>query len=577
MKQHMRWMATALVMTVMGGLTASGNPIGVESKLWPVELNLPDETPRPDGTGSLEVWTPPGVNRIRAVLAIAANTDSIHFGEYAPLRAVAVKHRMGVVHLKHAPHAKLTEPDNPSALPKIMDAIAEKTGIIEYRHAPWITFGKSSQGAFPYQMGWKYPERTIASIGYHAETPTWPMPAWTQSADATILHVNANGEAEWGGTWSVHVRPMLLNYRVNTRWLVHQIVARGVAHGDYPGSKNGRVMGASVPGQVCASDTFDYLTVFVDKALTLRLPENQYPTDGPVKLKPVDESSGYLIEPFAIEDVFQMRRLPLRHTPNGFTSEMPTMGFIEIETATDYVPAEGTPVTPLVAGQSPSAWLITDALPFHLKTDPLLSLNGLEQLRPAPGMAVKVQNTETRFVQIPDRHVGAKGGIALNKGLGRTGDFTLLAYTVLETTEPVTLKLVAPFTPGGRLQVALNGRPVEHLQTVSFAKGRYPMLVVLSMKSYHGVKWDGFAPRFDPVSNEEIREAKSFEPIKTAQRKEAAVRQAQVIANPRVVLHRASDVAAAARKHMFWVADLEQAEAWLNYHRIVPLPTVTPP
>ena len=68
------------------------------------------------------------------------------------------------------------------------------------------------------------------------------MARWSKLEDQSILHVAANGQTEWGGTFFKHVRPSLLNYRHNTNVLGHQLIGYGVGHGDYVdvgGSKGG--------------------------------------------------------------------------------------------------------------------------------------------------------------------------------------------------------------------------------------------------------------------------------------------------------------------------------------------------
>ena len=59
---------------------------------------------------------------------------------------------------------------------------------------------------------------------------------------------------------------------------------------------------ALIPGNI--------LSVFIDKAIALRVPDG-YPTTEPFVLKQVDPSQGLLIRPHAIEDMFQKERLPL--------------------------------------------------------------------------------------------------------------------------------------------------------------------------------------------------------------------------------------------------------------------------
>lgn len=297
---------------------------------WPVGFKLPEDLTahwrkpnKKEATkAEILVWTPPGCARVRAVLLIPNNTDSKVFAQHAPLRAVAARHELGIVYLRRF-DANLIEftdpPAGTNALFAVLDHVARETGIAEYRHAPWITFGKSSRGRFPFRLAWLYPERVIATIEYHGETPVWPVPAWARPQDQSILHVNANGEDEWDRTWYRHVRPCLLNYRARTAWLPHQLAAPGVGHGNYVDAHGGPGWNQPVPkGKVSCRDTWDYLSLFIDKALALRLPRAGYPTTAPLTLSAVNPDSGYLIHPRAVEEVMQLKWRPLRRGADGF-------------------------------------------------------------------------------------------------------------------------------------------------------------------------------------------------------------------------------------------------------------------
>lgn len=289
---------------------------------WPWGLNVPDTVPEKlrKGKGTpLLVWTPPKADRIRAVLFIVINSDSKHFGEHPKLRKVAAKHEMAIVYMRYRVHYELKKDGNHAITQHLLDAIAKETDIKEFRHAPWITFGKSASGRYPFRMGWLYPDRTIATINYHAETPTWPVPDWAKLDGQTILHVNVNGQNEWGQTWSRHVRPSLLNYQAKTAWLPHQVVAYRIGHGNYPDAHGSKGWGKPVTdGSASVQQVWDYLAVFVDKALQARLPEKQYPTDKPLKLKQIDPKNGYVIDPRAVETLLGIDNRPLRHDGKQF-------------------------------------------------------------------------------------------------------------------------------------------------------------------------------------------------------------------------------------------------------------------
>jgi hypothetical protein len=306
-----------------------------EPPVWPIGLRLSDEMVGERGAkkktrpADVLIWLPDGAKKIRAMMVVPNNSDSKNFHEYEPLRKVAAKHEVGIVYLRefytgieyHHSKPVETPPAAPDNIIKLLDFIATETGIAEFRHAPWITFGKSSRGEFPFRMGWIYPQRTIAGITYHGESPTWPIPAYAAKQDQSILYVCANGQEEWSGTWYRHVRPYLLGYRANTPWLPHQVVGVGVGHGNYVNAHGSPGWGKPVPeGAMSVLRIWDYLTLFVDKALTLRLPEKGYPTDGPLTLRQVDPNSGYLIHPRAVEELLAMKWMAFREKDGQYLS-----------------------------------------------------------------------------------------------------------------------------------------------------------------------------------------------------------------------------------------------------------------
>jgi hypothetical protein len=298
-----------------------------EMPLWPIGLRLPDALlteraiKQPNRKADVLVWVPDGARHIRAMILVPENTDSKHFLEHEPLRQVASRHAVALVYMRgfhtgiEYQRSKPTEtpPAAPENILELLDLLATETGIAEFRHAPWISFGKSSRGEFPFRIGWNYPERTIAAVTYHGEGPTWPIPPYAKPQDQSILYVAANGEVEWDGTWYRHVRPFILNYRAKTAWLPHQLAAYGVGHGDYVDAHGSPGWAKPVPdGKFSVLRTWDYLTLFIDKSLTLRLPEQGFPTEGPIALRQVDPDQGYLVHPHAIEELLGLPWMALR-------------------------------------------------------------------------------------------------------------------------------------------------------------------------------------------------------------------------------------------------------------------------
>jgi hypothetical protein len=292
-----------LVLLALMAIPAAAGEAGQRAdEPWPVSMGYGACKKKTKNRAGVLAWTPPKAKRIRAVLLVMINTDSKIFAEHKAVRRVAAKHEMGVVYLRCPEvHYNLKEARDTKIILGILEKLAKTTGIEEFRHAPWITFGKSASGKFPFWMGWIYPKRTIASISYHAETPTWPVADWARLDGETILHTNVNGQSEWGRTWRRHVRPALLKYRTRG-WLTNQVVVHKVGHGNYPDMHGSDGWGKKFPDRVTCIDVWDYLALFIDKALEARLPEKGYPTTAPLELVSVSDATGCLIEP-RVEDL----------------------------------------------------------------------------------------------------------------------------------------------------------------------------------------------------------------------------------------------------------------------------------
>lgn len=306
---------------------------------WPIGLRLPDELlatwePRDRDRAARQqaahilVWTPPGAADIRAVLLVPNNSDCKILIQHKRLRDVATRQRIAIVYLREFGRAVLEWAEPPekaeASFTALLALVADAAGRPEIRQAPWITLGKSSRGRFPFRAAWWFPDRVIASISYHGETPTWPMPAWTRMTDQSILHLNIQGLSEWDGTWYRHVRPALLNYHRNTNWLCHQLVLYSVDHGNYSDSHGTAGWGHKVPPtHISCRQVWDYVALFIDRAMDLRVPKDANAADGPVKLLPVDRSSGFLIHPRAPEELLGLKWFAFRQSEAGGYSPIP--------------------------------------------------------------------------------------------------------------------------------------------------------------------------------------------------------------------------------------------------------------
>jgi len=90
-------------------------PQGViaEEPLWPHVLPMPEGIQskiKAGEEGGILVWTPPGADHIRAVLLVTINGDNKEFSEYAGLRAIAARQRLGIT---PCPSVPKPPPQNP--------------------------------------------------------------------------------------------------------------------------------------------------------------------------------------------------------------------------------------------------------------------------------------------------------------------------------------------------------------------------------------------------------------------------------------------------------------------------------
>jgi hypothetical protein len=564
------------------GLSQDAAPVTVNEPVslaelphWPFGFRLTDEMapgrqpPKGPVKADILVWVPDNAKRIRAFFLVPNNSDLKPMNEHASIRAVARKHECGILYMRSYETGVESEKGDPpdlTRMPALFDFVAKQTGIAEFQHAPWVAFGKSSRGKFPFRLTWSWPERTIGTVVYHGETPTWPVLPYAKLGNETVLHLNVNGESEWGGTWYVHVRPSLLNYRARTKWLPHLAVAQGVGHGDYVDAHGSPGWGKEAPGKVRCVEVWDYIAVYLDKTLALRLPKDQYPTDGTVTLKPVDETKGYLIDPFAVEAMFDVPRLPLRSNETeysvGSNEESPVDGYMAIPPLKD-APPEGVPVVDYESGTSPRNWLLTDSLKFAMEADPMVDLGHLRALQPKPGDTTTIDGKTLTFQPIIEKYIGPNGGVRLNTGLRPpNGKITLLAYTVVKVNAPTHVKVQAGYTAATRIQMVINGVPVRHKQVLDLQPGLYPMLVVLRMTA----NWDRIEPSLIDAGPDHLELAKRMQVEFEARANEQARMKRDGLLAAAKMVRAFSDVPAEERQRMFWVADKEQADAWLKLH-----------
>jgi len=540
-------------------------PLKGEPPHWPIGVPFPGQTKREPGKKRIPpptitdayVWVPKGMKHIRAALVIVPDQGSKQFGQHPAVRKLAEKREMGIVYLLN-----YQEKRDRDRIGSILAEVAKYTKIKEFRHVPWILFNGPNNANFAFSVAAKQPKRTIATIGYHAPAPPWPRQPWTPKGP--VLHVNVNGEFDDSSAWSWQHRPRLLNYQITSGWFSHMVVPRGVTQGNYPSRAESR-------GGPTRADVSDYLTAFMDKALTLRVPGGDYATNKPPVLKDVDPSRGVLIETYAMEDIFRTLRGPMKKkgnvydTPSSQRRQRLSDGYAAIPPMKEAVP-DGVPVEPLAIGRAPKKWLVTEGVPFLMKQDPWLGLGKWLNMRPQPDTKTDIDGKLQTFRPLKAEWQRPDGGIGLSQGYQQRDSFSFLGYTVLDVAEPKTVRLKAYTSTKGRLQIAINGQHVDDGQIIEFSEGRYPVIFAMRLQHF----WESVRFWFVPASDENVQEAKARAAALANARRAGRASLDAPARPPASFVHSYASVKAADRPHMFWLPDKDVANAWLKLHQLAP-------
>lgn len=179
-----------------------------------------------------------------------------------------------------------------------------------------------------------------------------------------------------------------------------------------------------------------------------------------------------------------------------------------IKPADGYVPPPGVPVVPVPIGGAAKEWLAA-SVGFGMSNDPMDGgLAEWADLRPAPGDTITIDDSKATFAVLGAKDVmndpaePKRGGINLKSGhLAPGKTFTLLGYHVLKVEAPAQLKLRAPFSKSGRVQVMLNGHPVANGQVIGVEPGLYPFLVCLRLPTN---LWGSLEPWFEPATDADL-------------------------------------------------------------------------
>lgn len=232
------------------------------------------------------LWVPPHSRYIRGVVIAAENALERNWMESVTVRETATRENLGLIWLADGKPTvidwKISAPAA-SALDTMFIDLAKISGFPEIAGSPVIFTGHSWNG----RMAWNYPaqrpERVIGVIPIR----TYPMPDALSFSGIPMLYIV-------GQTTEL---PQYTDGSLGDRDFFWPVVRQTAAALRAKNTKN--LIGVAVSPGGCHMDWTEnesrLLSLFITKACRYRLPED-YPTDGRVRLKPIDNEDGWLTD-----------------------------------------------------------------------------------------------------------------------------------------------------------------------------------------------------------------------------------------------------------------------------------------
>ena len=233
------------------------------------------------------LWVPPDCSRIRGVVLAQHNMEEISILENPKFRKTLGELRFAEIWCAPSfDHLFRFTEGAGDIFNVMMDDLAALSGYDELKFVPVVGIGHSAAASWPYYFAaWK-PDRTLAAISVSGQWPYFRSPVFAPDiwGDRTIDYVPAletMGEYESANTWS------------------NEGLKERQQHPLMPLS----MLACPAEGHFAASDKkAAYLALYIKKAVQYRMPD-ETPTDGPVKLKPIDPTkSGWLVDKWRLDN-----------------------------------------------------------------------------------------------------------------------------------------------------------------------------------------------------------------------------------------------------------------------------------
>jgi len=228
------------------------------------------------------LWIPPNCKQVRGVVVGQHNMLEEGIFEHKAFRKALAD--IGFAEIWVSPNLSVVfdyKGEAEKGFNEMMEGLADVSGYQELKFAPVIPVGHSAMASYPWNFGALKPERTLAMISIHGDSPLTnmtgsgkPNPDWGNKNIDGIPGLIVIGEYEW---LEGRIQPGIAFKKKYPKSTVALLADAGRGHFDY------------------SDELVDFLGMFIKKAAKERLPQ-VLSLNTTSALKPVNPENGWLVD-----------------------------------------------------------------------------------------------------------------------------------------------------------------------------------------------------------------------------------------------------------------------------------------
>lgn len=248
---------------------------------WSVEIKelISEET---NAHPSACLWIPENCKQVRAVIVGQHNMTEETIFEHSGFRKNMAK--LGIAEIWITPGIDQrwdVTKGTQQIFETMMKNLSEISGYTELEFAPVIPIGHSAMATYPWNFAAWNPERTLAVLSIHGDSPR--------------THLTGYGSAnlDWGNH-TIEGIPSLM-VMGEDEWWEDRLITSFDYRREYPNAPLSFLADAGHGHFDISDELIDYLSLFLKKAVQYRLPSH-FPSNTPVLLIPVEAKNGWLAD-----------------------------------------------------------------------------------------------------------------------------------------------------------------------------------------------------------------------------------------------------------------------------------------